>query len=210
MTETPAQESSRRDSPAHSSGVLAVCRRALQWVPANARLAVLTGSLVLAVMIAYVAWPGRASTLQIVCRHNFRAADLSVRVDGDLTFSEHLSGAAKKRFGVFAQVEGNFSKSLALASGEHLVEVQLKSVEDGFNQTKSSRVNLPPGEATTLQISTSRNAMSLAYQGPGVSSAEGSRFSDNAVSIFVTIIGSIASAGVGFFVQEFLKSKKPA
>jgi hypothetical protein len=199
-------------SPGAGSGVAAktIWQRAVQWIPPKARLAVLTGSLVLAGFGIYSALSSGTSTLQIVCRHNFRAADVSVRVDGALAFSEHLSGAARKRLGVFEQVEGNYSKSLSLSSGEHLVEVRLKSADDGFDQAKSSRVNLPRGEAATLQVSTSRSAMSLAYQGPEVSSAGWSSISGNAISLLVTLIGSAVSAGIGFFVQEFLKSKKPA
>jgi hypothetical protein len=217
MIEAPVHESetpAARDgqSPVGGSGVAAkpIWQRALRWIPPKARLAVLTGSLVLAGFGVYSALSSGTSTLQIVCRHNFRAADVSVRVDGALAFSEHLSGAARRRLGVFEQVEGNFSKSVSLSSGEHLVEVRLRSADDGFDQTKSSRVNLPRGQAATLHISTSRSAMSLAYQGPEVSAAGPSSFSDHAISVLVTIMGSAVSAGIGFFVQEFLKSKKPA
>lgn len=213
MIEAPVQEPDAQSaqggkSPVAGRPAATIWQRAVQWIPPKARLAVLTGSLVLVGFFIHSAWSSGVSTLQVVCRHNFRAADVSVRVDGDLAFSEQISGAAKKRLGLFEQVEGNFSKSVSLPSGEHIVEVRLKSADDGFDQTKSSRVNLSRGEVATLQVSTSRSSMSLAYQGPEVSSAGWSHISSSALSLLVTLMGSIASAGVGFFVQEFLKSRK--
>jgi len=51
-------------------------------------------------------------SLNLVCRHNLRTADLSVFVDGRPAFSDQVSGTAKKRFGVFdKKVEGTFSKT---------------------------------------------------------------------------------------------------
>ena len=161
-------------------------------------------------LVAYGIWSGATATLQIALRHNLRAADLSVRIDGDLAFSEHLSGANRKRFGVFGQVEGSFSRSLSLSAGEHVVEVQLKSVEDGFNQTKLSRIFVPNGESTTLQVSATRNSLSLAYFGPATEAAGWSRFSGTIASALTTLVGTIATAGIGYWVQEFLRSKKLA
>lgn len=185
-------------------------RRWMERIPPKARIPFLLGSLALVCLVLYGVWSSGNATLQIVCRHNFRSADLAVRVDGNLAFSEHLSGGSRKRFGLFEQVEGNFSRSLALSSGGHLVEVQLKSAEDGFNQTRSSRVQLPRGEVTALQVSTSRNSLSLSYQGPDVSSAGWSRLSDGLKSIATSLIGAAASACIGFFVQNYLRSRKTA
>jgi hypothetical protein len=61
-----------------------------------------------------------------------------------------------------------------------------------------------------LQVITSRNALSLSYQGPAISSGDWGRFSNGALSVLGMLGGTIASAGVGFFVQEFLKSKRTA
>src|SRR5262245_58236172 len=103
----------------------------LHWIPAKARTALLMGLCVMVAMLAWIAWSAGESTLQLVCTHSFREADLSVRVDGDLLFSEHLSGASRKRLGVFGSVVGNFSRAVSLPSGEHVVEVHLRSPQEG-------------------------------------------------------------------------------
>lgn len=210
MTDAPpSQSQTAAGAPVVASrDARAGYRRVIERIPSRLRIPVLIGSLALMCLGLYGVWSSGNATLQVVCRHNFRSADLAVRVDGNLAFSEHLSGGSRKRFGLFEQVEGNFSRSLALPSGGHLVEVQLKSAEDGFNQTKSSRIQLPSGEVTALQVSTSRNSLSLSYQGPDVSSAGWSRFGDGLQSIAVSLIGAAASAGIGFFVQDYLRSKK--
>src|SRR5262245_16095704 len=115
MIEAPVQES-RTDSPKVAAAVPAATppsfwRRVSGWIPVKARLAVLTGSLVLVAVLLYNVFAAGSATLQVVCRHGFRNADVSVRVDGDVAFTEHISGAARKRLGLFEQVEGNFSKS---------------------------------------------------------------------------------------------------
>jgi hypothetical protein len=52
--------------------------------------------------------------------------------------------------------------------------------------------------------------MSLVYQGSATAPRKnlGSAYSDTLRSILVTLLGSAASAVIGFAVQEFLRSKK--
>src|ERR1700686_4553344 len=40
-----------------------------------------------------------SARLQIICQHSFRAAQLSVMVDGSVVYSGNLSTASKKRLG---------------------------------------------------------------------------------------------------------------
>ena len=213
MPETPEQTSEPSGSPTVAGRVATTCKRVVQWIPPKARLAVLAGSVVLIGLALYTSLSSGSATLHLVCRHDLRNADLSVFVDGQLSYTDQISGSMKRRFGIFGtQVEGTFSKSLAIPSGEHIVQVQLKSAEEGFDQTKSCRVNVLRGKEATLLITTQRSRMSLVYQGPPVAPAEdaASDLFETMSSILVTVIGSAVSAGIGFIVQECLRPRKAA
>jgi len=190
---------------------LAACERALWWIPSKARLPVLTGSLVLTALVVYMYWSSGSAYLNLVCRHNLQGAGLSVFIDGKLTYANQLSGSSMKRFGVFGKrADKTFSKSLAVPSGEHVVQVNVRSVADEFDQTKMHRFDLPRGKEATLLIAAEKNGMSLVFQGPPVTPTgeDGSGYRDSLWSILVTVIGSAASAGIGFYFQEFLRSRK--
>ena len=211
MPENPLQISEPGRSLTVAGRVRATCKRAVQWIPPKARLAVLAGSLVLIGLAVYTSLSSGSATLNLVCRHNLGAADLSVYIDGKLSYKGQISGSAKKRFGIFEKrVKGAFSKSLAVPYGEHIVQVHLRSAADGFDQTKRCGVNLLPGKEATLLIATQRSGMSLVYQGPPVAPAKdaGSDYSGSVRSVLVTVFGSAVSAAIGFIVQEFLRSRK--
>jgi hypothetical protein len=196
------------ESPTRRSPLLS---RAIGSIPTKLRIAFAAVAVLLIALGIYAAFVSGASTLHILVHHNFREADLSVVIDGHVNFTEHLAGAAKKRLGLFEQVDGNFSKSLPLASGEHLVEVQLRSAADGVNQSRSSRIKIPDGKEATLSVSASRNSMNLNFQGASVAQDSSvSNLANNAVSLALTVMGSALTAAVGFFVQDFLRSKKAA
>lgn len=198
-------------TPSLAARLATIGRHWLGWIPPKARLAVLAGVLVLIGLAVYAFLTSGSATLNLVCRHNLRAADLSLLVDGKLAFTEQISGSAKKRFGIFKTgVAGSFSKSLTLPSGEHVIQVHLKSPADSFDQTRRCGVNLLPEKGTTLQITAQRGSMSLLCEGPPVAAAKShdSDYSSVARSLLVTVFGSVASAAIGFMVQEFLRSRK--
>ena len=212
MPDTLAEQTS---SPAVAASTTVnppgLCRRAIDWIPVKARLAVLSGSLVLVGIAAYSAFSSGSATLHMSVRHNFREAEISVLVDGRPSLNEHLSGASKKRLGLFEQIEGNFSKSVAIPSGDHTVEVELRSTADGVNLARSSHVKVESGQEATISVSANRNNMTLNYQGAAVvQDSSNAHLTENAMSLLLTMLGSVGSAAVGFFVQEFLRSKKPA
>ncbi|HEY2842670.1 MAG TPA: hypothetical protein VGJ09_03430 [Bryobacteraceae bacterium] len=185
--------------------------RAIGWIPLKLRIGLTAGAVVLIALGIYAAFLSGSSTLHILVHHNFREADLSLVVDGRVNFTEHLSGSAKKRLGLFEQVNGNFSKTLPLPAGEHLVEVQLRSAADGVNQSRSSRIKILDGQEATLSVSASRNSMNLNFQGASVTpDSSVSNLADHALSLALTVMGSALTAAVGFFVQDFLRSKKVA
>ena len=193
--------------------VAATYKLVSQWIPAKARLAVLAGSLVLFGLVVYTFLSSGSATLNLVCRHNLARADLSVFIDGKLSYEDEISGSPLKQFGVFGKrVEGTFSKSLAIASGDHTVQVHLRSTADGFDQVKQTALHLVSGKEATLLIATQRGGMSLVFQHPSTAPADdiASNYFDPLRSIFVTVIGSAISAAIGFAVQEFLRSRKAA
>jgi len=188
-------------------------RQAVQWIPPKARLAVFCGLLVLLPLAVYSYLSNGRGDLNLLCRHNLQSAQLTVSVDGKISFSDQSSGTVKKRFGFLdKKVEGTLSKTLSVPLGKHTVRISLKSPSEQFDQTRQIAVNVVSGKESTVTITAQRGDLSLAYDGPptfsnAVSIPEGS----SAIwSILVTAIGAVGSAAIGFMVQEFLRSKKAA
>jgi hypothetical protein len=193
--------------------VAGALRRMSQWIPRKARLAVCFGLLVLIPLAIYSYLSTGQGDLNLICRHNLQSADLAVTVDGELAFSDQVSGTVKRRFGFLdKKVEGTLSKSLSIPLGRHTVRVSLKSSPERFDQTKQIVVNLVSGREATIMISAQRGDLSLAYEGaPVASDKDGSAASSSAIwSILMTAMGAVASAAIGFIVQEFLRSRKAA
>jgi hypothetical protein len=210
MLETPTQSS----QPSRSLGVVervaATCKCVVQWIPPKARLAVLAGSLVLTGLAVYGVLRSGSATLNLVCRHSLRSADLEVSIDGKLSYADQFSGSPIKRFGLVGKrVEKTYSKSLAVPAGEHVVQVHLSSAADGFDQTKVRRVSLQHGKVSTLLVAAQPDGMSLVFQGSTTdqSAGMGSNYLDSLWSLLVMVAGSGVSAGIGFLVQDFLRRK---
>jgi hypothetical protein len=188
-------------------------RRALQWIPSKARLATCVGLAVLITLAIYSYATSGSSALNLVCRHNLQSADLSVYVDGKPVFADRVSGAVKRRFGFLdKKVEGTLSKVLSVPPGRHDVKVELKSSPERFDQTRQIAVNLVSGREATIVITAQRGELALAYQGSPADSDKDSEpsYSGSIRSILFTVLGSVASAAVGFIVQEFLRTRREA
>jgi hypothetical protein len=180
-------------------------------LPRRLRLVVLAASSVLCAVVVYASFFSSSSTLNVVCRHSLRSAELSVLVDGKLAHSEQISGSARKRFGLFdTRIEGSYSKSLAIPPGHHTVQVRLRSTSDTFEQTRSVGVNLVAGQDATIVATTQRGGMALTYQGPPVSGSGevASGYFNSLRALLVTVFGSAASAAIAFVVQEALRARK--
>jgi hypothetical protein len=193
--------------------VTGALRLVVQWIPRKARLAVCFGLLVLIPLAIYSYLSNGQGDLNLICRHNLQSAELAVTVDGELVYSDQVSGTVKKRFGFLdKKVEGTLSKSLSIPLGRHTVRVSLKSLPDRFDQSKQIAVNLISGREATVTITAQRGDLSLAYEGaPVVSDKAGTPAGSSAIwSILMTAVGAVASAAIGFIVQEFLRSRKAA
>src|SRR5215469_12389790 len=126
------------------------------------------------------------------------------------TYTYHVSASPKKLYDILGKRSETFSKSLTVPSGEHVVHVHLSSATDRFDQIKQHDLNLPAGSSATLMVSAQQSGMSLVYEGHMTTPTKnlGSTYSDSLRSVLVTLLGSGVSATIGFFVQEFLRSKK--
>ena len=212
MNETPTPKPKPSRASATAGPIIATFNRVVQLIPPKARLAVLTGLLVLVGLAVYTSLLAGSATLNLICRHDLRSADISVSIDGRTTYTDHISASPKKLFTILGKRDETFSKSLTVPPGEHVVQVHLSSATDGFDQTKQRELNLLPGNETTLRIDAHRKGMSLVYPGPATSPTKnlGSAFPDSLRSILVTLLGSAVSAAIGFVVQDFLRSRKAA
>ena len=187
MNETPTQKPEPPRASAPAGPIIATFNRVVQLIPPKARLAVLTGLLVLVGLAVYTSLFGGSATLNLICRHDLRSADISVSIDGRTTYTDHISASPKKLFAILGKRGETFSKSLTVPSGEHVVQVHLSSATDGFDQTKQRELNLLPGNETTLRIDAQRNGMSLVYPGPVTAPTKnlGSAFPDSFRSILL-------------------------
>jgi hypothetical protein len=185
--------------------------RGWRLVPSNVRALVLGVALLVAGLAAYAFSPVRTSHLNVVVRHNLEGAELSVLVDGEPSFSSTIPGSRAKRFGLFGKrADRTFSKSLVLGAGAHTVQVRVQSADDGFDQTAQERVVLSGGEVTTLSVSASTEQAGLSLVVPAAAAQPGvaTGVLGAIQSVFVTVLGFIASATIGFLVQESLRSRK--
>ena len=144
MNEAPTQKPKPPRASAIAGLIIATFNRVVQLIPPKARLAVLTGLLVLVGLAVYTSLLGGSATLNLICRHDLRSADISVSIDGRTTYTDHISASPKKLFTILAKRGETFSKSLTVPSGEHVVQVHLSSATDGFDQTKQRELNFFP------------------------------------------------------------------
>ena len=152
-----------------------------------------------------------SATLQLVCRHDFRNATITVSVDGDVVHTDNLTGSVRKIFGVVEKTEGTYVRSIPVGAGRHVVSVQLRA--SGYDRTRSLEGEFSRGKESVLSVDSGRG-LSLAWRaaGSGPSGLEPAGSSPSffkyAGSALMTIFGSIVSASIGVLVQDFLRARK--
>ena len=151
-----------------------------------------------------------SATLRLVCRHDFRSAEITVSIDGDVIHAGTVTGASRKWFGVFEKTGGSYSATVPVGSGRQLVVVRLRA--PGYDRTRSIQGDFSRGKVSTLSVD-SGGDLSLAWRATaGASAAEpeapSSPWLKYVGSILLTIFGSIVSASIGVLVQDFLRSRK--
>jgi len=176
----------------------------LARLPAKARI-VLGLFLFAAVLMAlHTALSGKDASLHLTLQHGFRSADVSLWIDGDLSYSGKLRGSMKRKFGVIpGSVHGSLSEIVPVSAGTHQIRVRVDA-EDGSTQQDSLTGDFARNTERELSVSARPNGLSLAWlatHAPGPSSGSGwlARY---AGAVFLTIGGSIVSAVTGFALRE--------
>jgi hypothetical protein len=152
-----------------------------------------------------------SATLLLVCRHDFRSAELTVSIDGEVVHTETVTGAVRKWFGVLEKTEGSYATTLSVGAGHHVVGIRLRA--PGYDRTRSIEGEFSRGKESTLSVDAVRG-LSLAWRAAasGGSAADPPSASSGwlkyAGSIVMTIFGSIVSASIGVLVQDYLRARK--
>lgn len=189
-------------------------RDLLMRMPVKARWVLgifLAAALILAL---HTALSVKDSTLHLHVQHDFRSADLSVWVDGDLVYSGQLRGATKKKFGLIPEsVQGSFSQAVAVPSGTREVRVRVVS-DDGSSQEDSISGDFVKNASRDLSVSAHHRGVSLNWLNSGADTMPASTgwFGRYASSFLLTVAGSLISALTGFVLKELpgrLKSPAP-
>lgn len=113
----------------------------------------------------------RPATLQIICNHQFRAAEIMVWADGKQMIDDVFTGNAQsemrrdsKPYWV-RQASQYSAQPLTLERKPHTIRVRVASTEDPYDHTQETTVDLPPASVNTLQVSCGRGRMAFAlYQ----------------------------------------------
>lgn len=196
---------------ARLAGAQAHLLNALWGLSAKARFALGLAFLAVVLLGVSAALSLPSATLKLVCRHDFRSADLTVSIDGEVVHTDTVTGAVRKKFGVLEKTEGIYARTLSVASGRHQVEVRLRA--PGYDHARAISGDFSRGKESTLSVDSGKD-LSLAWRGtPGGGGAPepatgSSSWFKYALSILMTIFGSIMSASIGVLVQDFLRARK--
>ena len=153
--------------------------------------------------------PTGTAKLQVKMQHSFRSAEVTIWVDERIAYTGHLSGVARKRFGLLPTntVQGSFSQALQVPSGAHNVRVQVSAPSEAFDQTARIEGHFAPNTETEMQISPVRrnNDLTLAFQGVtaiAVGDAGDPWYVKYGGSLVTTILGTVVSAITAFLLKS--------
>lgn len=190
---------------------------AVRHLSRRARVALALGALAAVLVGAAALWLRPTATLMVLCRHDFRRADIRVALDGDVVLADTMTGSVSRRwFGVVEKTAGSYSRTLAVPPGESTVEVRLRA--PGYDRTRKIQADFRRGVQSVLSVDSGRD-LALAWRAapPGGSATADaavaateppSNWARHAGSILFTILGSIVSASIGVFVQDYLRARK--
>jgi hypothetical protein len=183
-------------------------------VPAKAWVAIALFFIAAIALALHTAFSEKDSTLRLKVQHSFRSAQISVWVDGDLSYSGKLTGSMRKKFGLFSEsMQGSLSQMIPISSGKHSIRVQVIG-DDGSSQQDTTSIEFASKSDRTLLVSARHSDLSLTWQGSSVAAIDsgGSGWLTRyANALLLTIAGSIISALAGFAVREvpgYIKSRQ--
>ncbi len=102
--------------------------------------------------------------LELEVDHKFAAAQLSIWVDGQLSYQRLLEGTDKKRLVVFHHVEGHELHAMQLSPGKHNLRVQVTSEAANYDQSATVAGEFPSGGENVLRINCNKPAINLSLQ----------------------------------------------
>lgn len=168
------------------------------------------GLAVLGVVLWWALSPS-AVAVQMNVRHPFRHAQMTVTIDGTQAYTGDLNGQPTKKLLVLQRIEGSFHREFSLAPGTHSVQVHILSQANAYDQQVQRTIDAAAGRGGTLSVMAQNGAdLAMSWQ-PVAAAGEGGRmpaFLTTLNSIVLTLLGTILSATIGFFVQEYLKAKR--
>jgi serine/threonine protein kinase len=92
------------------------------------------------------------ATLEVEVDHNFAEAHLSIWVDGSLTYTHLLEGAAKKHLVVFHHVQGHEIHAMQIQPGKHSLRVQVTSDGASYDQFATLASEFASGQESVLHV----------------------------------------------------------
>jgi hypothetical protein len=192
-------------------------QRSFRKMPRWTRYGAITVLLAFAVAALYLSSAAESSRLQMICQHNFRAAQIQVMLDGEEVFSGSLTvaqSASKKHAAVLAKsvAAESFSKLINVPEGKHVVQVHITAPGEGFDQARSISADFTPEQENILSINaTRRNVLTVTMESPAVhtsAATDSHPASRGGLTILFSILGTMLSASISFLVQEFWRSHK--
>ncbi len=130
-------------------------------LPREAQVGIAVVVIFLALLALRSAGPAGTAMLHITSKHNFRAADLFVSVDDELVYTTKLIGVARRRIGLFKNVQGSFSSAVDLSAGKHYIQVHVVAPDEGYDQTKQIEGEFVQDGERTLEIGFRRQSRDL-------------------------------------------------
>jgi hypothetical protein len=182
-------------------------REQLAKVPLTVQVVAAFFLVAVLLMGIYTAIGSRDTTMRLKVQHSFRSAQLQVWVDDSTVYSGHLVGSARRKYGLFADMQGSLSETLAVPSGSHRVKVRV-TADDGTIQEDTLEAEFSRNTQRTLSVLAHRSGVSLNVQGsvagstPEPPPASTSWFTRYAGTLMLTAAGSIISALTGYAVRE--------
>jgi len=165
-------------------------------------------------MAVHTALTAKDASLHLKLQHGFHSAQVLVWVDGDLTYSGKVIGSTKKRFGLIPtdSVQGSLSEIIPVRSGQHSVRVRIEP-DDATVQEDSISGDFVHNSERELSVSARQSGLALSWLGTSIAPAEASSglgwFSRYAVSLLLSIGGSIISALTGYAIRELPARLRP-
>jgi hypothetical protein len=213
LTVTQTQTTAQARIIAARQAVLAMIPKVQKFwkdLPPSIRFAAPVAVLVAGVLAIYLLWGVGESFVSLQVHHNFKTAELKVSVDGWTKHSTTLNGASSRKiFG--SRIVGLYSKQMSIRPGHH--EIEIKVTAPGYEQSRTITADLARDSEIVLDVSCTRNGVFASLHQPAphlYASTSGAIRSNPMTSLMLTMCGSAISAIIGFYIQEFLRTRRKA